>query len=391
MDRKPIVITGVGIVSPVGCGAGAVVEALRAGRSGLRPVHMGEKSIIMGRVEMEGAEIEGDRSLEFAEESLREALAQAGICQGGVAGDRVMFVVGSSKGRIGNLLPKEGKKGDGGLTLDLTTFPGDTLGLDLARRSGYAGGPVLNCPAACATGIVSLVRGVYALQSKEADIVVAGSAESAGRLLLMSAFQNMGALSSDLMRPFHAERRGFNPGEGGAVFILEREVDAAARGARILARVAGWDQRSDASHITGVDPDGESLAYCINKTLRRAGWGPGDVDIINAHGTATPLNDLVEGRAIMSVFGKTKAPPVSALKPYAGHLLGASSAVELAMVLACAREGFMPGIPGLDRPDSEIPLQYVPPGGMNGCFRRILKLSLGFGGHIGAVALEVFE
>lgn len=378
------------MVSPVGSGVGAVVEALRSGKSGLRPVQLGEKSIIMGRVENQWDTNGGDRSLEFAEASLREAITEAGISQDDIPGNRVMFVVGSSKGRVGNLLPREEKNDTRRLELNLATFPGDTLGLDLARRSGWAGGPVLNCPAACATGIVSLIRGVYALQSGEADLVIAGSAESAGRLLLMSAFQNMGALSSEPMRPFHAERRGFNPGEGGAVFILEREEDARARGVRVLARVAGWDQRSDASHITGVDPDGESLAYCITKTLERAGWSPADVDTINAHGTATLLNDQVEGRAIISVFGKG-GPPVSALKPYVGHLLGASSAVELAMVLACARESFMPGIPGLDCPDGEIRLQYVAPGGMNGCFRRILKLSLGFGGHIGAVALELSD
>lgn len=388
MKPEPVVVTGLGIASPLGLSDAAVIQALRRGKTAIAPVTVDKRlTVLMGRVKPLPSETdEADRALALAEWSARDALAQARIDADTVPGHRMMMLMGSSKGRIGNLLPEPPHTK---LTLNVANFSGDSLGLQLAQRLGFTGGPVLNCPAACATGIISLIRGVHALQHDEADVVLAGSAESTGRALLLSAFQNMGALSPRLMRPFHADRCGFNPGEGGAAFVLERERDAKARGAHILARIAGWDHRSDATHMTGVDPSGEVLAYCLRRALGRAGWTPGDVEHINAHGTATLLNDIVEGRALSTVFGAEQPPVVSALKSYMGHLLGASSAVELALVIICARDGFVPGIPGLDRPDPIIPLRFAPNNGMNGQFRRILKVSLGFGGHIGVIALTV--
>lgn len=397
---EPVVITGMGLATAVGCTEEAVVAALRHGDTGLQQVTVGgEIRVIMGKVERLPCEMregnrlatgsvdEPDRALAFAVHSAQAALKSANLEAADIDWSRMATVVGSSKGRVGNFLP--GANGRGQLQpLVPSRFSGDTLGLDLLREIGQPGGVILNCPAACATGIVCLIRAVHALQHGEADMALAGSAESAGRALLLAAFQNMGALSPGAMRPFHAERCGFNPGEGGAVFVLERESDARRRGADILARISGWDQRSDASHITAADESGDVVAYAIRRSLKRAGWSPAEVDYCNAHGTATPLNDLVEGRAIANVFG-ADGPPVSALKPYIGHLLGGSSAVELAMVLAAARRGYAAPTPKLDRVDPLIPLRIVPPGGQESHFRHILKLSLGFGGHIGVIALEV--
>lgn len=385
---EPVVITGVGMVTPVGNEPGEVVSALKAGRCGVVETEVdGRLSVMMGCVADAGEGFAAqDRAFGFALKSVRQALEQSRLSQN-FDPTRLMTVIGSSKGRIGNLLGPPGNSGPLNPT-DFEKFPGDTLGLEVCRTLGLSGGPVMNCPAACATGIVCLIRGVQALQMGEADAVLAGSAESAGRALLLSAFRNMGALAPQLMRPFNIDRCGFNPGEGGAVFVLERESDAVARGATVLARIVGWDQRSDASHITAADPAGAVVAHAIRQTLKRAGWHPDNVDYINAHGTATPLNDLVEARAILNVFGPS-TPPVSSIKPYIGHLLGASSAVELALVMESARAGFLPPTPGLIQPDPDIPLQFVSPVGSHGCFQCILKLSLGFGGHIGVIALEI--
>lgn len=388
---SPVVITGMGMVTPVGNSAAEVVKAMRSGLSGIAPVTVDERfSVLLGTVASVPGfdahhDLQPDRSAAFALAAAGMAWDQAGGARADVDPWRVATVIGSSKGRIGNLL---GRGSHHPLApFDLRTFPGDTLGLDVARHFGFYG-PVLNCPAACATGIACLIRGVQALQSDEADMVLAGSAEAAGRALLLSAFRNMGALSDTPMRPFDVCRNGFNPGEGGAVFVLEREQDARARGAEIIARVAGWDQRSDASHITAADPTGNTVAYAITRALQRAEWVPADVDYINAHGTATPLNDVVEGRAIIGALGSAR-PPVSALKPYIGHLLGASSAVELAMTVACAGDSFLPPTLGLETPDPEIPLHFINREGKHGRFSCILKLSLGFGGHIGVIALDV--
>src|SRR5262249_39264116 len=148
-------------------------------------------------------------------------------------------------------------------------------------------GPALNYPAACATGSVSIIAGINLLRDGVADVVLAGSSEASGHPLVLAAFQNMGALSPGKARPFHRDRDGFNAGEGAALFVLEREEDAQRRGARILARIAGWDFRSDAYHVTGENPDGTTLEYCIRKTLSRARWQPEDIEYVNAHGTGT--------------------------------------------------------------------------------------------------------
>jgi 3-oxoacyl-[acyl-carrier-protein] synthase II len=391
---QPVVITGCGMVTPIGNSADTIVANLRRDVTGIvpaevdgcLPVMMGQVAHLPGEQKLDSVATSPDRALAFAVSAGIDALAHAGLTVAQLDPRRTATIVGSSKGRIGNFVPADCHSPLA--PFNPATVPGDTLGREVARALGYAGGIVLNCPAACATGIVCLIRGVHALQHDEADVVLAGSAESAGRALLLAAFKNMGALAPGLMRSFSADRCGFNPGEGGAIFILERESDARARGARILARVSGWDQRSDAAHITAADATGQVVSHAITRTLQRAGWHPREIDYINAHATATPLNDLVEGRAITRVFG-TGCPPVSAIKPSIGHLLGASSAVELAMVLASVRAGYLPPTPHLHHPDPLIPLHFVPPGGTEGNFQRILKLSLGFGGHIGAVALEV--
>lgn len=389
-----VVITGYGMASAAGCTPADVVARLRRGEPGLAPAMIGgELSLLMGSVDPAGLgryrcdDPEQDHATAYANHSTAQALHMAGVSAADLEKESVLLVVGSSKGRMGNLLPGRNARAP------LPDFRpehvlGDTLGLAVAREFGLRGSTVLNCPAACATGIVCLIRAIHGLQHYEADWALAGSAESSGRALLLAAFQNMGALAPEVMRPFHVDRRGFNPGGGGAVFLLEREEDARRRGAPILARLAGWDQRSDASHITAADSSGATVAYAIRRTLERADWPADAVDYINVHGTATPLNDHVEAMAVRAVFPENP-PPVSALKPYIGHLLGASSAVELALVLASARDGYLPATPLLDFPDPTIPLRFVPAGGLEGSFRRILKLSLGFGGHLGVMALEI--
>ena len=383
-----VVITGMGMVTPLGKSGDSVVESMRSQTTAVRPVQLpAGMSLLMGQVpEADCKRHGGDMALDFAQLAAADAWQTAGLAERNpYDNQRTATIVGSSKGRIGNLFGP-GAAGDI-LNLNPDNFTGDTIGLEVARRFQFSG-PVLNYSAACATGVACIVRGIQSLQSGESDVALAGSAESSGVTLLMAGFKNMGALSESPMLPFDVRRCGFNPGEGAATFVLERESDARCRGAAIIARVAGWDQRSDAYHITSADPDGKTVAYAIRRTLERAAWSPADVDYVNAHGTGTQLNDLVEGRAINLAFADS-CPLVSGIKPYIGHLLGASSAVELALALSSVRTGYIPATPGLTFPDPAVSLNHVPPLGLNQLARRILKLSLGFGGHIGIVALEV--
>lgn len=336
-----------------------------------------------------------DRALGFARIAARRAWDQSGLGQAGLSPDRIAVIVSSSKGLLSNLLEARGRflcGGDADLVPPFEAAWGDTPSRRIARDLGLAG-PALNYPAACATGIASIVPAIHLLQEGLADAVLAGSAEACGHPLILAGFSSMGAMAAGLSRPFHTDRDGFNPGEGAAVFVLERDRDARRREARPLARIAGWDLRSDAHSATAVEPGGQTLEYAVRRALARAGWAPTDVDYINAHGTGTRLNDTVEAGVIARVFGHPGGhrppPPVSSLKPYTGHLLGASAAVELALILESLRDGFIPPTLRLDRPDPALPLRHVPPEGIAAPARRILKLSLGFGGHIGVLAVEL--
>jgi len=380
---SPIAITGIGFVTSLGDDPVEVVAALRLGVSGVKGHDFGEGLKLP--VGMVGEDVfcrrQGDMAAPFALAATEKAWRKCGLKLEDLDPWRVGTLIGSSKGRLGNLIS------DDGLTFDPRDFTGDTLGLHVAREMGFAG-PVLNYPAACATGTNCILQAAHYLQDGSIDIAVAGSGEAGCLPLILAGFKNMGALSAGIARPFDVKRAGFNPGEGAAVFVLEREADARARGTTILARIVGGDQRSDAFHITSAEDSGAVVSYAIERTLRQAGWDPADVDYVNAHGTGTRLNDLVEGRAIRRVFGKHR-PFVSSLKPNLGHLLGASSAVELAVSVACLTDGFLPPTLGLEIPDPDIPLRFVTGNDSQESVDRYIKLSLGFGGHIGVLAIDL--
>ena len=198
----------------------------------------------------------------------------------------------------------------------------------------------------------------------------------------------MGALSAELCRPFHAQRRGFNPGEGAAALVLEREEDARRRGAAILGRIRGWDFRSDAYHMTAVETEGRAVQTAVREALRRAGWQPSDVEYVNAHGTGTQLNDATEAHVLESMF-EMPGPLVSSLKGHIGHLLGASASVETVVCMMALARGIVPETLNLDEPDPAFRTNFVRGGVARRQVKRFMKFSLGFGGHIGVLAIEM--
>lgn len=249
-------------------------------------------------------------------------------------------------------------------------------------------GTTFTTSSACASSGHAIGMAWMAIRSGEADLVVTGGAESATTPLSISGFASAKALSTRCddpgaaSRPFDAERDGFVMGDGAGVLVFEELERAKARGARIYAEVKGYGSTDDAFHITAPKEDGSGPARALALALERGGIAPDQVDYINAHGTSTKYNDAIETRAIKRVFGEHAANlAISSTKSMVGHLLGASSAVELVATTLSVHQGVMHPTRNLENPDPDCDLDYIPGSAREGRVRNALSNSLGFGGH----------
>jgi 3-oxoacyl-[acyl-carrier-protein] synthase II len=289
---------------------------------------------------------------------------------------RAGVVCGSSKGDL-NALMQWADSGDMAWTPD---YLAQRIGFEMGFR-----GSILSPNAACATAAHSLALGARMIECGQADLVVAGGVEPPQHPLILAAYRNMNALSkTGIMRPFDLRRDGFVASSGFGYLLLESEEQARQRGAEIHGYLSGWSMKCDATHMTSMSPSGDSIARAIEDALRKAG-NP-QIDYINAHGTATKLNDAIESRAVQAVFGKSV--PVSSTKALTGHLLGAAGAVEAAICLLAMRTGFAPPTLNLEQPDDETDLDYIPMVSRKMEINAVLSLNYGFGGHIGALVFE---
>ncbi len=244
---------------------------------------------------------------------------------------------------------------------------------------------------ACATGGHAIGEATRMIIRGEADAVVAGGTEAALTGLCIAAFKRMGALSREgVSRPFDVERDGFVMGEGAGVLVLEREEHAKARGAEILARIAGYGASNDAFHITQPHETGRGAIQAMRATLENADVSATEVGYINAHGTSTPFNDKIETAAIKQVFnGSATPPPVSSTKSHIGHLLGAAGAVEAIVCVEAVRRGVLPPTINYESPDPECDLDYVPEGPREAPGLELaLSNSFGFGGQNACLAVR---
>ncbi|MDQ3814833.1 MAG: beta-ketoacyl-[acyl-carrier-protein] synthase family protein [Armatimonadota bacterium] len=252
-------------------------------------------------------------------------------------------------------------------------------------RAVRATGPVVSPVAACATGAHAIATGAQLIEDGYVDVALAGALEAEITLFLMAGYRQLGALSkAQIMRPFDRRRDGFVPGQGAACLILENAERAQRRGATIYGYVSGWAMQADATSMTGMSPQGDSIARAVEVAMKQAGYP--SIDYINAHGTATPLNDAVETRGLRSAFGRSV--PISATKPLTGHLLGAAGAVEAVLSLLAMRENYAPPTLNLEEPDGDCDLDYIPHRGRTTEINAVMSLSYGFGGHIGVLIFE---
>ncbi len=400
---EPVLVTGVGAVTPLGVGARALHERWSAGMVGIRDGE-GSCADFDPRDFLTAKEARrADRFTQLAIAACAEALADAGWEEEPGGGlpypcERIGCVLGTGIGGIGTLvqgqeaLRDRGPEGVSPLAIPLMMSNAGAAALSM--RHGLRG-PSFAVSTACASGANALGCALRMLQSGEADAVVAGGSEAGLMPLARAAFGALDALSpSGVSRPFDALRDGFVMGEGAAVLVLERAGEAHGRGARALGTLKGFGASSDAHHLTAPLADGEGQAAAMTAAMDDAGVGAQEIDYVNAHGTSTPLNDRAETHAIKLALGERAGEiPVSSTKSAIGHLLGAAGAVEAVATLLALRDRIAPPTLGLVQAEDELDLDYVP-----GAARPLqveagrpalaLSNSFGFGGHNAVLCLE---
>jgi 3-oxoacyl-[acyl-carrier-protein] synthase II len=394
-----IAVTGVGAVSPLGVGAPALLQRWLAGASGVQrgeaPCADFDPADFLSVKEARRA----DRFTQLALAAAAEAVADAGW-QGELPYDarRVGCLIGTGIGGIVTIennqikLAADGPKGVSPLAVPLMMGNAGTAAVSM--RHGLRG-PAFGVVSACAAGAHAIGTAMRTISAGDADAIVAGGAEAALTPLARAAFGAMDATSRcGVSRPFDARRDGFVMGEGAGVLVLEDADLARARGATVLATLRGYGASSDAHHLTAPDARGEGAAAAIGAALADAGLRGEQIDCVNAHGTSTPLNDRSETQALKLALGEhARRIPVSSLKGSTGHLLGAAGAVEAVAALLALRERMVAPTVGLQQPDPELDLDYVP-----GAARRLdvpdeqsartLSNSFGFGGHNAVLVIE---
>ena len=410
MTGRRVVVTGMGLVSPVGLDVEASWRRLIAGESGIGPIGRFDAAChdtrIAGEVKgFDAAAVVGakaarrtDRFVQLAMAAAREAVTQAGLEVDATNADRVGVIIGSGIGGIESLEHGARTILERGPSR-VSPFLVPMLIADMASGevSIWLGAKATNWApvSACATSAHAIGESAEIIRRGEADVMVTGGAEAPVTPLSVAAFGNMKALSRRndeprrASRPFDKERDGFVIAEGAAIVVLEAAEHAEARGARAFGEVAGYGSTADASHITQPAPAGEGAARAMRLALRQAGLEPSAIDYINAHGTSTPLNDAFETQAIKSVFGDHAARvAISSTKSMTGHLLGAAGALEAIVCLKAIAEAVVPPTINLDNPDPECDLDYVPHTARQMTVRAALSNSLGFGGHNACLVLR---
>jgi 3-oxoacyl-[acyl-carrier-protein] synthase II len=405
--KRPVVITGLGIVSPLGNTAAATWAALLAGQSGLARIQRFDatpfSNQVAGEVKAFDPEATGlapnhlkraDRFIQFGLAAAREAMAQSGLLTAEpTLNERLATIVGTG---IGGLISTEETidtlRSQGPRRISPFFIPAmlpNLLAGHISMMSG-AGGANL-CPvSACATSAHALGWGKRLIEWGEADVVIAGGSEASVTPSALGGFAAMRALSTryndtpaKASRPFDAARDGFVMAEGAAILILEAEDHARARGAQILARLAGFGQTADAYHLT--TPSGEGAQRAMKLALAEAGLSGADIGYVNAHATSTPAGDEVEAAAIASAVRADV--PVSSTKSATGHLLGAAGGLEAAFCVLALNGKKLPATLNLDNPDPAISLNHVTQPTAAPTLNACLSNSFGFGGTNASLVL----
>jgi 3-oxoacyl-[acyl-carrier-protein] synthase II len=410
MDNNRVVITGLGLVTPLGNDVPTTWDGLVAGRSGVGPITHFDASDYPARIAAEVKEFDPvalfgqrearrmDRFAQFALAAAGQALDDSGLSVTEGNAQRVGAVIGSGIGGIISVLEQaEVLRTRGPRRVSPFLVPmmlPDTAPGQVAIAYGLKG-PNFAVISACATGANAIGEAAEVIRRGAADAMLAGGAEAGIVPLALAGFAVMQAISTRnaeperASRPFDATRDGFVMGEGGGVVVLESEAHARARGARIYAEVVGYGATADAYHMTAPEETGEGAARAMQAALDQAGMAPEQIGYLNAHGTSTVLNDKGETAAIKSVFGDYAYQlPVSSTKSMTGHLLGGAGAVEAIFCVLAMKEKILPPTINYEYPDPECDLNYVPNVARRAAVDVAMSNSFGFGGHNACLILR---
>ena len=402
MERRRVVITGLGLVTPLGTGRDAFWSALRARHSRVGPISRFDPTPFKSHIAAEvhdfhpGDHVEErrarrlDRFSQFSIAATRLALADAGLDLAREDRDRVGSMMGTALGGVARAEEEHGNYVRGGVravdpSLALSVFPG-AASCNIAIEFG-ASGPNSTNGMSCASGAMALGDAFRAIVRDEADVMIAGGAEAPLAPLCFGAFAIIRAMStrnddpSRASRPFDRGRDGFVMAEGAAVLILEERSRALSRGAPIYAELCGYGLTNDAHHMTQPRPDGRQAARAMRLALTDGRVHPREVGYINAHGSSTPLNDPTETSAIKQVFGdEAWRVALSGTKGYYGHALGASGAFEAAICALASSNRWLPPTLNLEDADPACDLNYLVGDGQVAEPEYLLSNSFGFGG-----------
>jgi len=412
--RKRVVVTGYGLVTPIGTGLDKPWGNLIAGKSGIDYITRFDTSKVKTKIAGEVRDFNAadfvtskeakrmDLFTQYALAGAKMAVEQSGLEITEEIAPRVGVLVGSGLGGLGTFerFHKLLIKSDNPRKVSPFFIPMLIANMASGQIEIYTGakGPSISISTACATGSHSIGYALRTIQAGDADVMITGGSEAAISILAISGFDAMRALGTHgddpkkASRPFERDRSGFVVSEGAGVLILEDLEFAKKRDAVILGEIAGFGQSGDAYHIAAPSPNGEGPSRCMTAAIRDAGIAPGDIDYINAHGTSTKLNDLGETLAIKNVLkDHAYKVAISSNKSMMGHLLGGAGAVEAIFTLLTIKNGIIPPTINYENPDPECDLDYVPNEARKADIRYAMSNSFGFGGTNAALVFKKFE
>ncbi len=410
---RRVVVTGVGLVTPLGTGVAKTWEALCAGRSGIGPITRFDASQHAVQIAAEVKDFQVEDHLDAKVAKHLELFVQYAVAAAGEAmRDAAFAITPENASRVGSIvgcglggLPTIEKyhkiyleKGERRITPFFIPMVIPNMGAGQISIIYGTKGPNLSVTTACAAGTHAVGEAFRSIASGECDAAFTGGSESVVCPLAVGGFHAMKALSTrndapaKASRPFDKDRDGFIIGEGGGIVLLEALEHAQARGAKIYAEVVGYGLSGDGYHVAAPPEDGDGAVRCMQMALKDAGMQPSDIDYINGHGTSTPLNDLVESRAVKRVFGDHAYKlAISSTKSMTGHLLGGAGGIEAAFTALAVKNQMAPPTINLENPDAECDLDYVPGTARAMNIRAAMSNSFGFGGTNAVIIMKRFE